>query len=203
MVNYVLVCRSHSSKKSLPVMPSTISKSQALRFRLFFTIIISSMLGGLLLWQFYHGGIPSHHLLADKSLPKISNAWGALVIPIVTWILLWLTQRRVFGPAPSILFPRQVVLSFLSALVFGLCLGLSIAYGFKAFSGNVPAILFVLALLFPVYRAEYFLGFILGLTYFIGGVLPVMVGFVFLLLAAAVHLLLRPLLMKLVALVKS
>jgi hypothetical protein len=87
---------------------------------------------------------------------------------------------------------------FLSALLFGIGLGISVVYKFELFLSNVPLILFSIALFFPTYKAEYFLGFVLGLTYFIGGVLPVVVGSIFLLLSAVVYLLIRRLILRLV-----
>ncbi len=178
-----------------------ISKHLLFRFRIWFTAIITIGLSSLLVWQYFHGGIPSHYFLADKTMPLVSNGWGVLVIPIMTWFLLFRLEKRLFSQSDSISFPRHALIGFLSALLFGVTLGLSIHYGVETFSSNVPFLLFGLALFFPTYRAEYFLGFVLGLTYFIGGVLPVVVGGVFLLISALIHLILRPLILKLVEMI--
>ncbi len=180
-----------------------IAKHDFFRFRIWFTAIISIILSSLLLWQYFHAGIPRHHFLADKTLPLISNAWGALVIPITTWFLLFRVEKRLFIQSDAISFPRHTLFGFLSALLFGLVLGIAIMYGFETFLNYIPLIIFSLALFFPTYKAEYFLGFILGLTYFIGGVLPVVVGSVFLLISAVIYLLIRQLILKLVKLIKK
>ena len=180
-----------------------IVKHDYFRFRIWFTVIISIALSGLLLWQYFHGGIPSHHFLADKTLQLISNVWGALVIPITTWFLLFRVERRLFSQSDTIAFPKHTLFGFLSAFLFGLALGISIVYGFETFSSYSPLIIFSLALFFPTYKAEYFLGFILGLTYFIGGVLPVVVGSIFLLVSALMYLLIRPLILKLIKMIKK
>jgi len=185
------------------ILKSMITKNNFFRFRIWFTAIISTVLLGLLLWQYFNGGIPSHHFLDDETLPLVSNAWGALVIPIITWFLLFRVEKRLFSQSDAISFPRQSLSGFLSALVFGLVLGVAVVYGFETFLSYIPLILFSLALFFPTYKAEYFLGFILGLTYFIGGVLPVVVGSIFLLISAAIYLLIRPLILKLVRMIKK
>lgn len=180
-----------------------ITKHDFLRFRIWNTFIVSILLSSWLLWQHFNGGIPSHHLLADKTLPLISNAWGALVIPITTWFLLFRVGKGLFGKTDIISFPTHTLYGFLSALLFALVLGMAIEYSFKTFLSYIPLILFSLALFFPTYKAEYFLGFILGLTYFIGGVLPVVVGSIFLLISAVIYLLIRPFILKLFKMVKN
>ena len=180
-----------------------ISKNDFFRFKIGFTAIITVLLSSLLLWQYFQGGIPSHHFLADKTMPLISNAWGALVIPITTWFLLFSVEKGLFSQSDSIPFPKHSLIGFLSSLIFGVVLGISVVNGFEAFLSKVPFILFGIALFFPTYKAEYFLGFILGLTYFIGGVLPVVVGSVFLGISAVIYLLIRRLILKLVTMIKK
>lgn len=34
-------------------------------------------------WQHLDGGVPAHHLLADPSLPSLSNWWGLLALPLL------------------------------------------------------------------------------------------------------------------------
>ena len=57
------------------------------RLRLIVTIIISILIFGLLLWNYFHGGVPGHHILDRKDLPVISNWWSGILLPVVTWIL--------------------------------------------------------------------------------------------------------------------
>ena len=172
-------------------MTKLLTIQQFLRFKIWFFSIICLLLWSLLLWQYFHGGIPGHHFLADKNMPLVSNVWGALVIPPFVWFLMNRIQKRLFERSDTIDFPKISLYAWFGALLFGITLGLSIYYGFKTFSGNVPLLLLVFALFFPTYKSEYFLGFVLGLTWFIGGVLPVVVGSVFLLFSAFVHIYLR------------
>lgn len=180
-----------------------ILKNDFFRFRIGFTVFITVLLSSLLLWQYFHEGIPSHYFLADKTMPLVSNAWGALVIPITTWFLLFRVNSGLFSDSDTIPFPKHTLIAFLSALLFGFALGISIVNRFELFLSNVPLILFSFALFFPTYKAEYFLGFVLGLTYFIGGVLPVVVGSVFLLISAVIYLVIRQLIIKLVKMIRK
>lgn len=167
------------------------TRKQFLKLRILFTLTITLALATLLLCQYFNEGIPNHHFLARTDMPRVSNAWGLLTIPFFTWFMLYRVDKRVFKNTTELAFPRAVFIAFVASLVFGIILGISIQAGVKEFSGNVPIMLCVLALLFPTYRAEYFLGFVLGLTYFVGGVLPIVVGAVFLLLSALVYLFVR------------
>jgi len=172
-------------------MTKVLTIQQFLRFKIWFFSIICLLIWSLLLWQYFHGGIPGHHFLADKNMPLISNFWGALFIPPFVWFLMYRIQKRLFERTDTIDFPYTTLSAWVGALLFGIALGLSIYYDFKILSGNVPLILLVFALFIPTYRAEYYLGFVLGLTWYIGGVLPVVVGSVFLLFSAFVHIYLR------------
>lgn len=177
------------------------TKHQFFKISIYFTLGITTVLDTLLLYQYFSDGIPSHHFLARKEMPLVSNAWGIVTIPAFTWFLVWRIAKRIFNQTDTIEFPKNVLAAFSVSLVFGVALGLSIQYGFKTFTGNVPIILFTLALFFRTYRAECFLGFVLGLTYFVGGVLPIVVGSVFLALSAITYLYIRSFALWIVALI--
>jgi hypothetical protein len=167
------------------------TNNQFLKIRIGFTLIVTIALGSILLFQYLNNGIPSHHFLARNDLPLVSNAWGILTVPVFTWFLLWRISKRFLNAVNTSEFIKNTTIAFVASLVFGVALGLGVLYRVNEFTSNVPLILFALALFFPTYRAEYFLGFVLGLTYFIGGVLPIVAGAVFLLFSAIVHLYVR------------
>jgi hypothetical protein len=179
------------------------TKKEFFKIRLGLTLCITVMLGSWLGYQYFQGGIECHHFLAREDMPLVSNAWGMITIPLFTWLLLWRIDKRIFFDGNPITFPKGVFIAFVASLLFGIALGLSIQFGVKSFSGNVPLVLLLLALVFPIYRAEYLLGFVLGLTYFVGGVLPIVVGVVFLLVSALVHLYVRRFLLWMFGLVRS
>lgn len=159
------------------------------------------MIVALLLWTHFHGGVPSHHILDQKDLPAISNWWNALVLPVLAWILTGRIKRRVeqqtAGAEQNRSVTKGIVTRFIAGLLFGIVLAVSFVLDVKLFLDNVLYLLLILALLIPIYFAEFMLGFVLGMTYTFGAVLPT----AFILIMAAIGFLLyrflRPLLLKL------
>ena len=168
-----------------------ISSKDFRNFTVGFTLVISIGLGALLLWQYLNGGIPGHYFLARKDMPLISNGWGGITVPLFSWFILGRIHKRLFGVSTVISFPKHTLIAFLGSLMYGVILGVSIQGGIRVVSGNTPWFIALAALAFPIYRAEYFLGFVLGLTYWVGGVLPIVVGSVFVLAAFAIYTFIR------------
>jgi hypothetical protein len=63
--------------------------------RLYFTGTITIFIWLLLTWNYFHGGVPSHHILKRKDFPEIANWWGGLLLPLLTWFLLYRIQKRI------------------------------------------------------------------------------------------------------------
>lgn len=121
-------------------------------------------------------------------MPAISNAWGGLALPCLTWFLLGRMQRRVVprGDAPD----RRAIaiaIGLVGALCFGVLLSIFFTRGDDRVTGAMFESLFLIALVVPIYRAEYLLGFVLGMAYTFGGVLPGVVGSVIALVAWVIH----------------
>ena len=159
------------------------------------TLFVFSML----LWEHFHGGVPSHHLLYQENLPAISNWWSGLFLPILTWFLLTRVEKRL--AKQQVQQPYKPIKRALQLLTTGLVLGISIAIsfeqGYSPFLDNVLYIIALLSLFIPIYYAEFILGFVLAMTYTFGALLPT----AFILVLAAIGMLLyrfvRPMLLKL------
>jgi len=170
--------------------------------RVIVTVIVTIFIGALLGWSYYHGGVPSHHILNRKDLPAISNGWGILLLPCLSWFLMGSIKNRI-GKASGVNFADSNSLAricwlFLGGLVLGLLLAISFSYDFKPFLDNVLYLLLILSLLVPIYYAEFILGFVLGMTFTFGAMLPT----VFILILAGIGWLLfrfvRPLIIRLI-----
>ncbi len=167
----------------------------SLTIRLYFTAFVAIAIWTLLGWSYYHGGVPGHHMLAREDLPLISNGWGALVLPALTLFLLFRMNKRIQKCNSELTveeLPVSVVYAFLIALIFGASLAAFFTFGYKDIPGYMLIGIFILALFRPLYRAECLLGFVLGMTYTFGAVLPTAVGAVLLVLCVLVYQLLRP-----------
>ena len=163
------------------------------KIRLYFTGILTIAIWSLLAWNHYHGGVPVHHLLARKDMPGISNFWGGLLLPLLSWFLLYRVQRRV--PNKNIEadnFAGSVLYGFTGALFFGILLSVFFVFGFTEIPGFMLIGLLFLALFFPIYRAECILGFVIGMTFTFGGVLPIIAGSILAFIAYLIYRFIRP-----------
>lgn len=146
--------------------------------RLLFTAIISSTIWLLLTWEYFNGGIPSHHLLHRSDLPAISNAWGGIVLPVVSWFLLGLTLKDVNSENKDKPSAKTALVGFIAAVIYGGLLSFTFVNGIEALSGILFPGVLVLALFFKLYRAECILGFIVSMMWVFGAILPTIFGFV-------------------------
>lgn len=185
-----------SSTKTLNAAVSFMHQKNFLTLRLFLTGLLPLFVWTLLAWQHSHGGVASHHLLADAALPAISNWWGGLLLPLLTGFLLYRIQKRVYGKpdglpkAPQLL--RGAFSGFIGALTFGILLSTFFTFGEEDLCGYLILGLLPLALFYPLYRAECLLGFVLGMTFTFGGVLPTGIGLLFALAGVVQYRLIRP-----------
>ncbi len=176
------------------------SDQQFPRWRTYVTALM--MLSELvhLAWEHLHGGVRSHHLLNRADLPAISNAWGLLLLPALTWFLAGRIQRRIAlqsgANAAGPTMPTNIIVGLLLALLFGIALSAAFTRGNEAVAAYIAQGIIVLALFLPIYRAECLLGFVLGMTFTFGGVLPTVIGSLFAGLSALMHLLVYPLVMR-------
>lgn len=153
----------------------------------------------LLLVEHFNGGVVSHHLLNSEDMPAISNWWGALVIPLLSWFLLGLIGRRISHHSK---YPSSV-LAFVCALAFGVLL--SVLFVLNVYDLLLWLLLSLpfLALFFPIYRGEYVLGLIFGMSYVFGGIIPVGLSALVAVMASVVYLLIRPLFLKMFVLFRK
>ncbi len=155
-----------------------------LRFRVLTTLAITIALATLLTWQHLHGGVPSHSFLARDDWPSISNWWGLLTLPVLTWWALTNLASRIERRRVT---PGAALAGALGALLFGALLAGSYSLGYSEVPRVQVRVLPLLALALPIYRAESLLGFALALTYTFGGVLPVVIGAIFALIGALLY----------------
>lgn len=123
-------------------------------------------------WEALHGGIASHHLLQSADMPALSNAWGLLILPALA---AWAAGRLPPAP-PAARDWLPVAAGFAMPLLLGAALSLAFALKLQALTEAIFFGLLLLALLLPAHRPEQLLGFVLGMSWTFGAVLPTLVG---------------------------
>ncbi|MCE2613674.1 hypothetical protein LVD13_11885 [Flavobacteriaceae bacterium D16] len=151
--------------------------------RLIFTGLVTLLVLAHLLWDYNHGGVPTHYLLHRDDLPGISNWWGIITLPLVTFLLLlWINKNlEQRAKLDSTELAKALVYPFFIALIFGVLLSV-----FFILDTPIPGYMMLGAIAFsffhPLYRPEYLLGFILGMSYTFGANLPILFSLIFLIL---------------------
>ncbi|MDX2280179.1 MAG: hypothetical protein NW218_11355 [Saprospiraceae bacterium] len=168
--------------------------------KILITTIVTIVIFGLLFWQHLHGGVPSHHMLQRADLPGITNWWGGLLLPVLTWLALGRIEKRLNKQAMSTQTTDNQNIKILGRFFIGLILGLLIAVSFtndyQLFLDNVPFVLLLLSLLVPIYYSEFMLGFILGMSYTFGAFLPTVFILIFAGMGYLVFRFIRPLILR-------
>lgn len=181
------------------------NEQQAKRVRIYLTVAVLLAEIGHLAWEHFHGGIASHHFLNRADMPAVSNGWGLLLLPVMSWFLGGIALRRSIATAAAVTInapggqaeaaglARGVFVGFFAGLLFGASLAATFSMGYQ----DVTSILFfgilLLALVFRVYRAECVLGFVLGMTFTFGAILPALVASVTAVISVVAHRGLYPL----------
>lgn len=161
--------------------------ASASRRRILLTLLALCAELALLAREHLHGGVLSHHLLANPDLPAVSNWWGLLLVPLLTWWTVGRIERRVRLAASGGSARKPApLLAFLCALAYGAALAALFAAG----SPLVEYVFFgllALALVVRLWHAECLLGFVLAMNFVAGPILPAMFGAVIALFSWLVH----------------
>ncbi len=170
------------------------------KIRAIIVSIVTFLIFGFLFWEHFHGGVTSHYILHQQDLPSVSNWWSGLLLPILTWFLLSRIEKRLNKQSLQTQQTnnpiRKVVLIFLIGLVFGVLLSTSFTNEYKPFLDNVLYILIVLCFIIPVFYSEFILGFILGMTYTFGALLPTIFILIIASLGFLIYRFIRPLILR-------
>ncbi len=161
--------------------------------RLYFLSAVTLAIWTILLWDHFHGGVSGHHLLARADLPSFSNWWGGVLIPLFSFLMFHKIEKRLFNGITENNKKafNTLLIRFFSAFIFGIVLAILFTLGFDSHLEYMFYGVFILALIIPVYFAECCLGFVLGITYTFGGVLPIIICGVLSLITAFIYLVVR------------
>jgi hypothetical protein len=131
-----------------------------------------------LAFEHFNGGVKTHHFLARGDLPGFSNWLGLAILPMLG-AALYVRIRRLQGTDGQPGLPISVAVPLIVSLLYGA--GLATSFHFDA--SQVSLVLFVglllVAIALPVYRAEYMLGFVVGMTLVFGTAIPLLFALCF------------------------
>ncbi len=142
--------------------------------KILFTVTVSILMWAFLAWDHFHEGVPTHYILHNKDYPGFSNWWGAITIPLVTWGLLYLMSRH---QKKQKRYSSFMIYGFIGHVLYAVVLSYLFIIGSDV-SGYMALGHIALSFFIPIYRVECLLGYILGMTYVFGSILPLLFGII-------------------------
>lgn len=144
------------------------------RLRLSLTVIVTLLIWAHISWDYFHGGVPIHYILHSDDMPGIPNWWGGIVLPIFTYFLLYRIALRLNKPN-NIDSLKLVGLRFMAGLVFAISISVTFLNGIEV-TDYIMGLIFILSLIFPLHKSEFFLGWVLGASFAFGAIIPIGFG---------------------------
>jgi len=160
------------------------------RVRFLFTLGVTLIAALVLISQHFDQGVAAHYLFQNPELPRLSNWWALVILPVLSWLCLGFVLKRLSNSAGN-LQPqvKQVFISFFIAVIYGLAISIFFSLGISTGASGLFFAIPFLAIFFKVYRGEYVLGFVIGMSAAFGVVLPTLFALVMALIAWLMHLL--------------
>lgn len=151
-----------------------------LNLRIGITIVVTLLVWTHIIWDYFHGGIPTHYLLHDDNLPGLPNWLGGIILPFFTWFLLYRIHKRIDEHDTPIASEslRSIVLRFLLAMMVAIAISILFTFEIDIIDYIMLAI-FALAFIFPLYKSEYLLGWVIGSAFTFGAIIPIGFGSIF------------------------
>lgn len=155
---------------------------------------LSSMVfvAALLAHEHFNGGVRSHHMLDRRDLPAISNWFGLVVLPLLGW-LLGVRLRNHVNSSRRSGASIGIGIVLVCSLLYGAALAASFELGASTLTSGLFFGLPLLAVILPVYCIEYIFGFVVGMAFTFGAVLPAMLALVVAAVSALLHFAFRAL----------
>ena len=171
------------------------NKFNAVRNGLFLAVMVFVV--GHLAWEYFNGGVVTHHILARADLPGISNWWALVILPLLTLLSAVLVKKRIVDETVSEsdprALPKSVIFGFLGMLVVSIIQSVAFITGYSEVTKYLALGVFALALFLPLYRMECILGHVLGATFVFGPAIPFIGVVIFATLSLISHKGIKPL----------
>jgi hypothetical protein len=126
--------------------------------------------------EYVSGGVQSHHLLNDATLPAISNWFELITLPLLGLALAKYAQLQPAHIARLATVPVSLLPGLIGAACYGAVFAVSFALGQMTLTSLLFFGLLPCAMVFPLYRLHYISGFVLAMTFTFGGILPLLIA---------------------------
>ncbi len=143
--------------------------------RILFTLSVAGFALLHIAIELLEGGVRVHYPLMREDLPAISNWWGLIVLPSLACLLYSFMQQGGQDSGPMGL-SWVALYRLLAGFVYGGLLAGTFEFGLGQTPLYLLMCLIVGGIAYPIYRAELVLGFIMGMTYTFGAVIPTAVA---------------------------
>lgn len=160
--------------KSTSIKSKPMKNQLSQHLRILITALVTVLVWGHVAWDYAHEGIPVHYIFHSKDMPGMPNWWGAIVLPFFTYFLLFRIAKRLKKPK-NIETLKLIGLRFLGGILFAVSISVSFMNGI-AITDYIMGLIFILAFIFPIYKSEYFLGWVLGSAFSFGAMIPILFG---------------------------
>ncbi len=144
------------------------------KVRILITTLVTLLIWGHIAWDYTHDGIPVHYIFHSKDMPGIPNWWGAIVLPFFTYFLLFRISKRL-NQSENKESLKLVILRLFGGVLFAISISVSFMNGIDI-TDYIMGLIFLLAFIFPLYKSEYFLGWVLGSAFTFGAIIPILFG---------------------------
>lgn len=142
--------------------------------RILITTVVTLLVWGHIAWDYFHEGIPTHYIFQSDDMPGLPNWWGGIVLPFFTYFLLFRISKRLNQPENGESL-QLIGLRFFLGVLFAMSIFVAFMNGIDI-TDYIMGSIFLLAFVFPLYKSEYFLGWVLGSSFTFGAIIPILFG---------------------------
>ncbi|NMP31742.1 hypothetical protein HII17_09220 [Thalassotalea sp. M1531] len=157
---------------------------------------------GHLAWEYFNGGVVTHHIMMRADLPGISNWWGLVILPLLTWLSTRLVKKRITfqsnETSSDAKIPPAIIAAFLGMLAVSAVQSLAFIMGYGIITKYLALSVLIVGLFLPIYRPEYILGHVLGSAFTFGPLIPFIGVAIFSTVSVLANLVIKPIVLRII-----
>lgn len=158
-----------------------------------------------LTWEYFNGGVKNHYLLHNPDYPSISNYWGLLILPLLTWFTTYRIKtgfHSQMGVLENTLIPKHIRRGFLVMCAVTAAQSVAWVMGEPEITKYLAIAVILTGIFIPIYHSHFFLANVLVSSVIFGSVIPLIGYAVIALVSAVSNLCIKPLIISLLVRIK-